>query len=113
MSTTYRIDQWLPFFRAGYAEGDASLITHSITAGVGYLGLGGSQDSLNLGLGWGQPNSALFGDSDDQYTAEVFYKWHWGKHLTLSPNIQYLHTLPLNPQADDSWIMGLRTYFTL
>lgn len=114
ISATYMVDQWIPFFRAGYAEGDASLLSGSITAGIGYVGLGSGQDSLNLALAWGQPNKALFNTQfDDQYTAEIFYKYRLNDHLTISPNVQYIKTLPFNPTADDSWEMGLRAYFTL
>ena len=114
ISATYMIERWIPFLRAGYAEGDASLLSSSVTAGVGFVGLGTGQDSLNLALGWGKPNKALFGTQfDAQYTGELFYKYRLNAHLTFSPNIQYLHTLPLNPEADNSWVWGLRVHFTL
>lgn len=113
-SLIYKVDDWIPFIRAGYAEGDASLLSSSITMGLGYLGVGDGSDSINFAMGWGQPNKAIFGiQFEDQYTAEVFYKTSIGKHVTLSPNIQYLKTLPLSSDYDDSWVFGLRMHLKI
>ncbi|CAH6954137.1 Porin (modular protein) [Vibrio chagasii] len=69
--------------------------------GTGYSGVGPGM--LGIALGWAKPNAEL----DDSYNSEIYYRMNWGA-LSLTPNVQYLHTLPFNSKADDSWIIGLR-----
>jgi len=106
-------DKWLAFARAGWAEDSGSLLERSISIGGGYtpggLELLGSGDQLGFGVNWGEPNDALFGaDLDDQYAAEVYYRWHLADEIAITPSVQLLIDPALNPEEDTSWVFGLR-----
>ncbi|CAH7062352.1 Porin [Vibrio chagasii] len=100
-SSIYKTGSWIPFFRAGVAQGPEALYKSSVVFGTGYSGVGPGM--LGIALGWAKPNAEL----DDSYNSEIYYRMNWGA-LSLTPNVQYLHTLPFNSKADDSWIIGLR-----
>jgi porin len=105
--------EWLVFARAGWAEDSASLLERSISIGGGYtlggLELLGSGDQLGFGVNWGEPNDALFGaDLDDQYAAEVYYRWQLADEIAITPSVQLLINPALNPGKDTIWVGGLR-----
>ncbi len=105
--------EWLVFARAGWAEDGASLLERSISIGGGYtpggLELLGSGDQLGFGLNWAEPNDALFGtDLDDQYAAEVYYRWHLADEIAITPSVQLLINPALDPEDNEVWVFGLR-----
>ena len=62
---------------------------------------------LGFGLNWGQPNEDTWGpDLDNQYTAEVFYRWQISKALAITPDLEYLRNPALNPEEDSSGSSG-------
>ncbi|MEZ8517737.1 carbohydrate porin [Vibrio cyclitrophicus] len=101
-SSIYKTGSWIPFFRAGVAQGPEALYKSSVVFGTGYEAGPGM---LGIALGWAKPNSANV--ADDSYNSEIYYRMNWGA-LSLTPNVQYLYSLPKNSEADDSWIIGLR-----
>ncbi|MEQ3696118.1 MAG: carbohydrate porin [Pseudomonadales bacterium] len=112
VSWVHQLQDWMPFFRAGLSSGDASLLSSNVTIGSGYLGFSDPSSLLGVALGWGKPNESLFGaQQEHQFTTEVFYRTELFNHLTLTPNIQYLKSLPLNPEHNESWVAGLRLKF--
>ncbi|CDT86596.1 conserved exported hypothetical protein [Vibrio coralliirubri] len=102
-SSIYQMGSWIPFFRAGVAKGPEALYKSSVVFGTGYDGVG--TGLLGFALGWAKPNVAS--DVDDSYNSEIYYRMNWDA-LSLTPNVQYLHSLPFNSKADDSWIIGMR-----
>jgi len=57
----------------------------------------------------GQPNDDTWGPGlDDQYTAELFYRWQVSKAIAVTPDLQYIKNPALNPEADSIWVFGLR-----
>lgn len=100
-STIYQMGNWVPFFRAGVAQGPEALYKSSVVAGSGYLGLG--PGTLGFAIGWAKPNAPF----DDTYNSELYYQMKFGP-VSIAPNIQYLNTLPFNSQADDAWVFGIR-----
>ena len=101
-------EKWMPFLRGGYAEDGGSLLQKSLSTGLGYH-WGKNNSLLGFGLNWGQPNEDTFGpDLDDQYTAELFVRLQVTQGFQLTPDIQYIQNPALNPEADDSWVAGLR-----
>lgn len=100
-SSIYQTGTWIPFFRAGIAKGPEALYKSSVVLGTGYGGFGSGM--LGFALGWAKPNA----DLEDSYNSEVYYRMSWGA-LSLTPNVQYLHSLPFNSKADDAWVVGLR-----
>lgn len=115
-SATWFIDeQWLPFFRAAYAEDGGALLERSVSIGLGWQPRPGpGRDVLGAGLNWGRPNADSFGPGlSDQWTAEVFYRLNLGKQLAITPSVQLISNPALNPQDDFLAIFGLRTRLAL
>jgi porin len=106
--TTHLAGKWLPFVRAGYADEGGSLTQKSVSVGFGYQPNPG-KSLLGLGLNWGQPNEDTWGPGlDDQYTAELFYRWQISKGLALTPDLQYIKNPALDPSTSSIWVFGLR-----
>ena len=106
----------LPFFKAGYAEDGSSLLAKSVSFGAGYQpwhdkGLG---SLIGVGLNWGEPNPEVFGSGlNDQYAAEIFFRWQFSRELAVTPNIHYFKDPALNPDEDTLWMIGLRLRMAL
>jgi porin len=101
-------DKWMPFLRAGYANDGGTLLQKTVSAGLGYH-WGSNNSLLGLGFNWGQPNEDTFGPGlDDQYTTELFTRLQVMKNLQITPDIQYIINPALNPEANHSWVFGLR-----
>ncbi|MGD8958072.1 MAG: carbohydrate porin [Chromatiaceae bacterium] len=110
--------EWLVFARAGWAEDSGALLERSISIGGGYtaggLELLGSGDQLGFGVNWGEPNDALLGvDLDDQYAAEVYYRWQVADQIAITPSVQLLIDPALNPDEDELWLFGIRARVAL
>jgi porin len=101
-------DKWMPFVRAGYADDGGTLLQKTISAGLAYH-WGSNNSLLGLGFNWGQPNEDTFGPGlDDQYAVELFCRFQVMRNLQITPDIQYVKNPALNPDADQSWVYGLR-----
>ena len=83
------------------AQGPEALYKSSVVAGTGYLGLG--LGTLGFAVGWAEPNASF----DDTYNSELYYRMKFGL-VSVTPNVQYLNTLPFNSQADSAWVFGIR-----
>ena len=78
-------DRWLPFFRCGYADGDASLMQTTFTTGLGFVRR--YKDVCGVGISWGAPaNGAL----RTQFTSEIFYRYQLTQLLAITPDIQII-----------------------
>jgi porin len=105
--------KWLGFVRAGWADKSGSLLERSVSIGGGYTPGGleqlGAASQLGFGLNWGRPNSALFGTKlNDQYAAELYYRWQVADEIAITPSVQLLVNPPLNPDEDQVWVAGVR-----
>ena len=104
-------NKFLPFLRGGWSKDGGSVLEASVSVGFGY------QDTdvtgaglLGVGLNWGRPNGDTFGTKlDDQYTAEVFYRWRVMQDFSLMPSVQLIVDPALNPDDDFIAVFGLRT----
>ncbi len=106
--TRYIDDRWLPFVRGGWADDGGSLLEKSLSVGFGYQP-NPDADLLGIGLNWGKPNSDTFGSGlDDQYSAELFYRFNLGKAFAVTADLQYLQDPALNPDEDRIWMANLR-----
>ena len=105
-------DKWLPFVRGGYTEDSGSLLEKSVTIGVGYQPVP-MRGVIGFGFNWGKPNETSFGDLDDQYTTELFWRYQLTKELAVTPSIQYIKDPALNPDEDSLWAFGLRVRVVL
>jgi len=62
---------WMPFFRAGWSDGESPLMYKTVTGGFIRLFFGAQSELLGLGFNWGDPSND---DLRDQYTGELFYR---------------------------------------
>ena len=100
--------KWMPFLRAGYANDGGSVLQKTLSTGLGYH-LKDDTSLLGLGLNWGQPNEDTFGSGlNDQFTTELFCRLQMTQNIQITPDIQYIKNPALNPDADQSWALGLR-----
>ena len=109
---SYRSDKWLPFVRGGYTEDSGSLLERSVSVGVGYQPVP-MRGVIGAALNWGRPNEASFEDADDQFTAELFWRYQLTKELAVTPTVQYINNPALNPDTDSLWAFGLRARLAL
>jgi len=101
-------ESWMPFLRAGYSDSPDSLMSKSISAGVGYY-FSKSKNLLGLGFNWGDPNEESFGSGlSNQYTVETFYRFWVTDTFAVTPDVQLLVNPALNPDASTTWVFGLR-----
>jgi porin len=105
-------DKWLPFVRGGYTEDSGSLLERSVTVGVGYQPVP-MRGVIGFGFNWGKPNETSFGDLDDQYTTELFWRYQLTKELAVTPSVQYIKDPALNEEEDNLWVFGMRARIAL
>lgn len=106
--TTYVNKLYLPFLRYGYSQDGGSILSHSVSGGIGYQPLQGSH-LLGIGINWGQVNETTFGPGlEDQWTFELFYRLHLTKLITFTPDIQFLVNPALNPENSSIFLFGIR-----
>ena len=101
-------EKWEPFLRAGFAEDSGALWEKSVSIGLGYH-LRNKSDLLGVGLSWGRPSEEALGSQlNDQYTAELFYRFQLLKILTITPDMQLLVNPANNPDEEVIAIFGIR-----
>lgn len=100
--------QWLPFLRAGYSEDAGTLFEKSVSAGIGYLGLGGPKNTLGIATNWSDVDG-----EDDQWMSEVYYLWTIAPQLELTVNYQWIAQPALNDNDDDITVAGIRLRITI
>lgn len=106
-------ETWEPFCRAGYADEGGALWERSVSVGLGYHTLKGSA-VLGVGLNWSRPSEDTLGaDLDDQYTAEIYFRWQILKILTITPDVQVLFDPALNPDENVIAVFGIRARINL
>lgn len=103
----FATDNIMPFIRGGFSDGDVAIYDKSISVGIGYYGLGKPENTLGLAVNWAETNEVAFGD-DEQYTAELYYNMQLGKHVQITPDIQYIKN-PAASSEDSALVFGLRT----
>ncbi|MEH6584308.1 MAG: carbohydrate porin [Halioglobus sp.] len=113
----YYNNRFMPFVRAGYTEDSGSLLEKSLSLGFGYQPDSSTAVPGNLfgaAVNWGEVNELSFGPNlDDQYTAEIFYRWQTTKKLALTADFQYLKDPALNPDESSVYVLSVRGRFAL
>jgi porin len=100
--------KFMPFFRAGWSDGDAPLMNK--TATVGFIHRFHKSDLMGLGFNWGDPSDSAL---RDQYSTELFYRFQFSQNLAFTPSVQLLIDPALNPDEDKIWVVGLRMRLSL
>jgi porin len=96
-------DRILPFVRAGYSDGGASLLKGHAAVGIGMLFR--ERDLLGVGASWGRPHGS---GARDQYTMEFFYRIQLLKGLALTPNLQLIVDPSLAPGDNFLPLLGIK-----
>jgi porin len=96
-------EKWLPFFRFGYADGDAALMQTIFSTGLGMRRE--NNDVAGIGVSFGKPAD---GSLRDQFTSEVFYRFQLTQFLAVTPDIQLIGNPALDPSEDALALFGLR-----
>ena len=89
-------EKWMPFVRAGWANGSAPLAEKSLTTGLVY-NVPGRSDQAGVGVNWQDLSHRAL---DDQITGEVFYRWQVTSKMAFTPSAQVLHDPSLNPEEN-------------
>ncbi len=107
-------DRYLPFLRYGDSDGGGGALNEKLlSAGLGIY-FGETGDAFGVGLSRSTPSALTFAPGlDDQYTAEVFYRYMLSKHLAITPDLQYIKEPALNPNQNSIWVAGIRVRLTL
>ncbi len=100
-------DRLVPFVRGGYSRGGGSLVSGTVSMGLG-LRLRSDSDQLGVGLAWSRPNEALFAGRPNQYTVEIYYRLKLLQNFDLTPDVQVLIRPAENPDQDVIGVFGLR-----
>ncbi len=98
-------ESFMPFLRAGWSDGEASLVDGIVSTGFGLRPFGRQGDLFSVGASWASPsNDAL----RDQYTFEAFYRLELIDNVTITPDIQVVVNPSLDPDDDMLIVGGLR-----
>ncbi|MGF1777196.1 carbohydrate porin [Vibrio nomapromontoriensis] len=102
--------QIMPFVRGGISDGQVALYDKSLSAGLGYFGLGAPTNNLGFAMNWSQINEEILqpiANSEQQWTAELYYNMQFGDYLQVTPDIQYIKD-PSFSSESSAWVMGIR-----
>jgi porin len=95
------------FVRGGWSDGGGALLKRSLSIGGAYLTA--RNDVIGLGVNIGKPNDESFPQATrTQTTAEFYYRFNIGKHLQLTPSMQYIRHPAADTSSDTVWMPGLR-----
>jgi hypothetical protein len=97
-------EHFLIFLRGGGSVGwftDANL-----SAGFGWRPTGFPSDLFGIGTGWSRPSDRTL---REQWTEEVFYRFHLTENLALTPDVQLVRHPALQFTEDYVWALGFRT----
>ncbi|UCD53149.1 MAG: carbohydrate porin, partial [Phycisphaerales bacterium] len=107
-ATTFINDRWLPFIRAGCADGEAASLESMVSVGIGRY-FAEHRDVLAVGVSWGEPSGD---DLGDQYVAEAFYRLQLAQQVAITPDVQVIVDPALRPDEDVIGVFGLRARLT-
>ena len=108
VSASRLFGKWLPFVRGGYSEDAGALFEKSISAGVGYMGLGDDGATIGLATNWGEVEGEV-----DQWISEVYYLWPILTQLEVTFNLQWIRDPAFNNEKDNLAVAGLRMRLVL
>lgn len=99
---------FMPFVRGGYAKDGGSLLTKSLSIGLGYQTTA-FNGMFGAGLNWGDPNEDTFDQGlQDQWALEIFFRVPLGRRFAVTGDIQYIKDPALNLSEDTIWMFNLR-----
>ncbi|WP_261314604.1 carbohydrate porin [Vibrio hangzhouensis] len=102
--------QLMPFVRGGVSEGQVALYDKSLSAGLGYFGLGSPKNNLGFAMNWSEINGEILkpiATSDKQWITELYYNMQFGDHFQITPDVQYINA-PAFSSESGAWVFGVR-----
>ncbi len=106
-------DKVIPFIRFGHSDGGAGVAAES-SVSTGFEYTPKKYHSWSLGAGWAKPSEKTYGAGlPDEYTFETSYKYQLLRHISIMPDAQLMLNPAKNPNADKSWVLGLRFILSL
>jgi len=100
----------MPFFRFGFSRGKAENTFYTKDVQIGYGLNFKSHDLFGIAFSWAEPN---IDGVKDQWTMELFYRYHITSRLALTPDIQWINNPTLNPDKSSIWYFGGRARISL
>jgi porin len=101
-------ERWMPFFRAGWSDGEAPLMNRAVTGGImRYCADRG--DLTGIGVSWEDPSDRAL---REQKSIELFYKLQLAQNLAVTPSLQVLIDPALNPNTNTLTVFGIRGRIT-
>jgi hypothetical protein len=109
---------YMVFIRGGWNNG--SLFDGFVTGGVGWRPPGAPADLFGAGLAWAHPANPPvlpvqvpgLTSLRDQFTWELFYRFHVTPNLAITPDVQLIVDPTLTPAENTLWALGLRARLT-
>ena len=98
---------WMSFIRGGYSHDGNALLQTSLSLGAARYAPS-SQNVFGIAMNWGRPNHFSFPNARDQWTGETYYLFQLGKHLQVTPNLQFLVHPALAAERETNTIVGVR-----
>lgn len=95
------------FVRAGWSEGWQ--VDRSAAVGIGWRPTEHFSDLFGIAIGANEPASDFL---RNQYTAEVFYRFHVTPNFAITPDLQLQHKPSRDPSEDSLWVFSLRGRIT-
>jgi porin len=106
-------EHWLPFLRAGWADGGGSVLESSCSFGVGHQ-LEPGRNLTGVGINVGRPNRDTFGGKQStQWTIEAFQRLEITDQIQLTPSLQVISDPAFNPEGETIVLFGLRLRMVL
>ena len=95
-------EQFMPFVRAGWSDGNGSFYTQSYTAGFIYKP-NLNKDLIGIGINWGETQDGI-----GQLSSELFYRFQFSQNFAVTPSVQYYKNPGLNTNLNNVFVVGLR-----
>jgi porin len=109
LSMSWQIsEQFLPFVRAGYSDGGASVPAEgALSAGLEYTVC--KDQVWSVGLGWARPSEKTYSmDLRDEFVVETSYRVQVFPSFSLTPDLQLLLQPAQSPAENMVWVLGIR-----
>jgi carbohydrate-selective porin OprB len=103
-------ETYIPYVRFGFSNGNGENAFYKTDIQLGNGFRFRSHDILGIGLSWAETNIP---DTDNQMTAEVFYRFNLTAHLELTPDLQYIINPTFNPDKSSLVYFAFRGRITL
>ncbi|BAL26180.1 carbohydrate porin [Azoarcus sp. KH32C] len=125
VSVDQRVDEDVTLFaRYGQSTKGKAAFDRAVTVGAEVTGDAWGRGADTVGLAWAWLRSSRdfrdaaplldgfgFDARGAEQVAELYYRWHLNKQLSLTPDLQYVRRAAANPDADSITTLGIRALY--